>query len=130
MDRGPAAAGVIDVLVVDDHPVMRWGVMSVIEESGLARVVGEAVNGAEAVRAAERLRPHVVVMDVGMPVLDGISATRRLLAACPWLRVVVLTAEPGPGRTQAALAAGAHAVVAKTAPASTLVRAVQSAALG
>jgi DNA-binding NarL/FixJ family response regulator len=126
--RGAAPTSLISVLVVDDHQVMRWGVTAVLEESGLARVVGEAVDGSDAVRAALELHPDVVVMDVGMPVVDGITATRQLLAACPGTGVVVLTAEPGGDRTDQALAAGASAVVAKGAPASTLVRAVQAAA--
>jgi DNA-binding NarL/FixJ family response regulator len=123
-----ASPPLISVLVVDDHPVMRWGVMAVLEESGLARVIGEAVDGSDAVRSAQELRPEVVVIDVAMPVVDGITATRHLLAACPGTGVVVLTAEPDGAHLEEALAAGAAAVVPKGAPASTLVRAVQAAA--
>lgn len=128
MYRRSPPQDLISVLVVDDHPVMRWGVVAVLEESGLIRVVGEAVNGSEAVHCVETMHPQVVVMDIGMPVLDGIAATRRLIDACPNTGVVVLTAEPDGDRARAALAAGASAVVPKGAPASTLVRAVRAAA--
>jgi DNA-binding NarL/FixJ family response regulator len=126
--RCPPSAHLISVLVVDDHPVMRWGVTAVLEESGVARVVGEAVDGFDAVRSVRELGPDVVVMDVGMPGMDGITATRQLRDACPATGVVLLTAEAGGGCVAAALAAGAQAVVPKGAPASTLVRAVQGAA--
>jgi DNA-binding NarL/FixJ family response regulator len=79
------------VLVVDDQPLVRAGLASVLSHEQGLHVVGEAANGAEALALARERRPDVVLMDVRMPVLDGLSATRQLLAEQPEVRVVVLT---------------------------------------
>lgn len=128
MRDGVPPQGLISVLVVDDHPVLRWGLTAVLEESGVARVVGEAADGRAAVTACMTLRPDVVVMDLGMPDVDGVEATVKIRQACPRSVVVVLTAERRRVRAQDALAAGAFAVVSKGSQASTLLRAVQAAA--
>ena len=78
------------VLLADDHRMIRQGLRRALEDLGVA-VVGEAPDGEEAVRLAVALRPHVVLMDVSMPVLDGVEATERLRSRVPEVRVVVLT---------------------------------------
>lgn len=81
----------IRVLLADDHALLRAGLRALIDAEPDMTVVGEAGDGAEAVRLAERLRPDVVVMDISMPVMDGLEATRRLGEALPATRVLVLT---------------------------------------
>lgn len=117
----------IDVVIIDDHPVMRWGVRATLEESGLVRIVGEAADGAEAVETVRRCRPDVVVMDLNMSHVDGAAATRAILerVGAP---VVVLTAETRQDRLVAAHQAGASAVVSKGDRASVLLEAVRRAA--
>ena len=78
------------LLLVDDHKLLRQGLRRAVEEAGFD-VVGEAGDGEEAVRLAVELRPDLVLMDVTMPVLDGIEATRRLRQSAPEARVVILT---------------------------------------
>ena len=70
------------VLLVDDHRLVREGLRRTLEDAGF-EVVGEAENGADGLELAEQLRPHVVLMDVSMPVVDGITATRRMRSGCP-----------------------------------------------
>ncbi len=100
------------LLLVDDHQILRDGLRRAFEANGEV-VVGEANNGLEAVDQAAALLPDVIVMDLTMPVLDGIEATRRICAARPDQRVVVLTMHDDVGRTEAAIAAGAVAYLAK-----------------
>jgi len=81
------------ILLVDDHPIFREGLRSLIERSELGSVVGEAGNGAEALRLAGELRPDLVIMDLTMPVMNGIDATRDITRKYPGTRVLVLSME-------------------------------------
>ncbi len=81
------------ILLVDDHPIFREGLRSLIERSEQGRVVGEAGNGAEALRLAGELRPDLVIMDLTMPVMNGIDATREITRKYPGTRVLVLSME-------------------------------------
>jgi DNA-binding NarL/FixJ family response regulator len=99
------------VLIVDDSDRIRQGLHGLFELADDMRVVGEAVNGAQAVAIAAELLPDVVVMDVGMPVMDGIEATRLIHRARPATRVVLVTALPG--QEEAARGAGADALLFK-----------------
>lgn len=81
------------ILLVDDHPIFREGLRSLIERSELGSVVGEAGNGAEALRLAGELRPDLVIMDLTMPVMNGIDATREITRKYPGTRVLVLSME-------------------------------------
>lgn len=117
------------VLVVDDHPVFRRGLCTLLEAAGMD-VVGEAGGEAEAVRLAEKLAPHVVVMDLGLPDGSGIAATARITAALPEVRVVVVTLFDDDGSVRAALAAGATGYVVKDALPAEIVAAVRAAGLG
>jgi DNA-binding NarL/FixJ family response regulator len=125
--RGPA---VIDVLIVDDHPVVRAGLVSLVGSATDLRVVGEARDGEEAVRLAAQLRPRVVLMDLSMPVLDGVGATSRLVADHPDCAVVVLTSFADQSRVVEALAAGAVGYLLKDSDPRDLLAAVRSAADG
>jgi DNA-binding NarL/FixJ family response regulator len=102
------------VLVADDHRRFREALVALLELDGF-EVVGQAADGADAVALAKLLRPDVVVMDLKMPVLNGLDATRLVRDALPSTPVVVLTAFTGDELERAAVAAGAAAYVAKDA---------------
>ena len=100
------------LLLVDDHKLLRQGLRRAVEEAGFD-VVGEAGDGEEAIRLAIELQPDLVLMDVTMPVLDGIEATRRLRHSCPEARVVILTMHGEEETVTRALRAGALAYLLK-----------------
>ena len=102
----------MNILLADDHAILRDGVRRGLESAG-ETVVGEAGNGEEAVDLAQTLHPDIVLMDISMPVLDGVAATRRISESLPGVKVVVLTMHDDPSRTQAALDAGAVAYLSK-----------------
>jgi DNA-binding NarL/FixJ family response regulator len=97
----------IRVLIADDHPVFRGGLRTLLSSLGEAEVVGEASTGAEAVTAAEALQPDVVVMDLHMRELNGIEATRQIVAQSPHIGVLVLTMFEDDDSVFAAMRAGA-----------------------
>ncbi|HEV3226726.1 MAG TPA: response regulator transcription factor [Acidimicrobiales bacterium] len=100
------------VLIADDHQLLRQALRRAMEDAGLV-VLGEAGDGAEAVQLVDQLRPELVIMDVTMPVLGGIEATRRLHAAHPDLPIVVLTMHDEEALREEALRAGASAFLTK-----------------
>ncbi|MDQ1467094.1 MAG: two-component system, NarL family, response regulator DegU [Actinomycetota bacterium] len=100
------------VLIADDHQLLRQALRRAMEDAGLV-VLGEAADGAEAVQLVDELRPELVIMDVTMPVLGGIEATRRLHAAHPGLPIVVLTMHDEEALREEALRAGASAFLTK-----------------
>jgi two-component system, NarL family, response regulator LiaR len=121
---------VIEVLVVDDHAVVREGLRTFLElQEGIA-VVGEAADGEEAVRQAEALRPDVIVMDLVMPRLDGVGAMRELRRRLPSARVIVLTSFVEDERLLPAIQAGAAGYLLKNVEPSELARAVRAADAG
>ena len=117
------------ILLVDDHRLVREGLRRTLEDAGF-EVIGEAQNGAEALEMAERLRPHVVLMDVSMPVVDGITATRRMRTQAPDARVVVLTMHADTDLVDKARSAGAAGYLLKDASGDEVVNAVQRAVEG
>jgi DNA-binding NarL/FixJ family response regulator len=123
-------ASPIRVLIVDDHASFRSGLRALLGTAGDLQVVGEAASGHDAVAAAARQQPDVVLMDVTMPGGDGIEATARILAAAPHVAVVILTMDGGDAPVLAALRAGARGYVLKGAPRQELFRAVRAAAAG
>ena len=103
----------IDVLLVDDYPLVRCGIRSVLEQHKRVRVVAEANNGLEAVQAARALKPQVVVMDISMPRMDGLDATRLIKAEHPHAIVIGLSVMDMPLIRDACLRAGAEAYITK-----------------
>ncbi|MEV4459586.1 response regulator transcription factor [Microbispora sp. NPDC049633] len=120
----------IRVVVADDQALVRAGVRMMLEAAGDMEVCGEAADGAEAVRLTERHRPDVVLMDLRMPRVDGLEATRRILAAQPSARIVVLTTFSEDASLYAALGAGALGFLVKDDPPARMVESVRRAAAG
>jgi len=118
------------VLLADDHAVVRKGIREFLEEDGEVTVVAEASGGAEAVRLAGEHRPVVAVLDVQMPGVNGIEATRQIKAAYPEIRVLILTAYDEDPYVFALLRAGADGYILKNADPDDLVRAVKAVAGG
>jgi DNA-binding NarL/FixJ family response regulator len=121
---------VIRVVLVDDQALVRAGFRMVLEFSGGITVVGEAGDGAEALRLLRTVEADVVVMDVRMPVLDGVAATRQICAAGPTPRVLVLTTFDTEADAFAALQAGASGFLLKNVPPEELVAAIHVIATG
>ncbi|MFF3015581.1 response regulator [Streptomyces sp. NPDC057939] len=120
----------IRILVVDDQQLVRMGLRMLFEQARDIEILGEADNGAEAVRLAERLTPDVVLMDLRMPGMDGITATRRILSARPATRIVALTTFDDDDHLYPVLAAGACGFLVKDTPPAELLEAVRRAANG
>ncbi|MGW4065829.1 response regulator [Amycolatopsis sp. NPDC004747] len=116
------------VLVVDDHPLFRIGVSTLLAAEPGIEVVGEAASGADAVTSAAALRPDVVVMDLHLPDLSGIQATRHIVAANPGTGVLMLTMADESESVFAAMRAGARGYLLKDAEPDEIVRAVQAVA--
>jgi DNA-binding NarL/FixJ family response regulator len=120
----------IRVLLVDDHPTVRAGLESVLGAEPDVDVVGVAADGAEAIELAVRLTPDVVLMDLAMPRVDGIEATRQLAGVCPDVRVLALTSFADRERILAALDAGAIGYLLKDTDPEELLAAVRAADRG
>jgi DNA-binding NarL/FixJ family response regulator len=118
------------VLIADDQALVRVGLRKILESEPETAVVGEAGDGEDAVASARRLRPNVVLMDIRMPVLDGIEATRRIVAAQPGTRVLILTTFGLDGYVYDALRAGASGFMLKDAPPEEIAAAVRIVANG
>ena len=120
----------IRLLIADDHPVVRDGLRGIFEASGEFEVAGEAANGQEAVDRTAALRPDVVLMDLRMPVLDGVSAIRLLAQKGVSARVLVLTTFDTDTDVVPAIEAGATGYLLKDSPPDELLRGVRAAARG
>jgi DNA-binding NarL/FixJ family response regulator len=120
----------ITCLIADDHEVVREGLRLSLSRSPEIRVVGEASDGASAVAVAERRRPHVVLMDVRMPGMDGLEATKILTERLPQTAVLIFTAYGERSLLGRGLEAGAKGYILKEAPHQTLLRAIQQVANG
>jgi DNA-binding NarL/FixJ family response regulator len=118
------------VLLVDDHPLVRAGLTTLIGTTDDIVIVGEAGGGQQAVAMVADLEPEVVLMDLSMPGMDGVEATRLILDANPQVRVVVLTSFADEERVNDALAAGAVGYLLKDTDAREVLAAIRSAALG
>jgi len=121
---------VIRVIVADDHPIVRGGIALLLRAAGDIEVVGQAGNGEEAVALAAALDPDLVLMDLRMPVLDGVAATALIVAANDRTRVLVLTTYESDDQILAAIAAGASGYLLKAAPQAEIIEGVRSVARG
>ena len=120
----------IRILLVDDHAVVRQGFKMILTAQSDMEIVGEAGNGREAVEQAEQLKPDIVIMDVAMPELNGIEATRRLAASTPHARVIALSMHKDSVYVREILRAGARGYLLKDSGAGDLVSAIRAVASG
>lgn len=120
----------IRVLIVDDHAVVRDGLQALLTKAEDLQVVGVAGNGREAIEQAQRARPDVVVMDIGMPELDGVEATRRLREKCPESRVLILSMHLSSEHVARALHAGALGYVLKESAGEEVAEAIRAVSAG
>jgi DNA-binding NarL/FixJ family response regulator len=124
--RGTEAARPVRVLLVDDQNVMRSGLKALLEREPNVTVVGEAENGRQAVQAADRLAPDVVLMDILMPDLNGIDATRQILRRVPNVKVIALAGAADPAMVNGMIEAGAFGYVLKDCILAELLAAIES----
>lgn len=120
----------LSVLIADDHPVFRDGIRALLEATPNTQVVGEATSGDEVISLAAQLKPDLILMDVQMPGLNGIEATRRIVAAHPGVRVLIVTMFEDDVSVFAAMRAGAHGYVLKDATKEEIRRAIQAVGNG
>lgn len=118
------------ILLADDHIVMRSGLRSLLDRQPNLEVVGESENGRETVALAASLKPDVVVMDVGMPTLNGIEATQMIVTQCPTIAVVILSMHADESYVMRALKAGARGYLLKDSAAADLIGAIQAISQG
>ena len=116
------------ILVVDDHEVLRRGLRAVLEAHASWKVVGEAVNGRDAVEMAKQLKPDLIIMDINMPEVNGLEATREILEMAPQTAVLILTIHESEQMVREAVKAGARGFVLKSHASRDLVRAVEALA--
>jgi DNA-binding NarL/FixJ family response regulator len=119
-------AGPITVLIADDHPVVRQGISVLLSVQEGIEVAGEAADGEEVLRLAAELRPDVLLLDLKLPVLDGLAVLRQLPARSPATRALVLTSAADPGQVTLALGTGAAGFLYKDVDPDALVRAIRS----
>ena len=120
----------IKILIADDHAVVREGTRRILEQEEDLEVVAEAGDGEEAVRQATRLKPDVAIIDVAMPKLDGIEATKQIKSACPTITVLILSAYDDDQFVFSLLEAGAAGYLLKSVRGSELVDAVRAVQAG
>src|SRR5258707_10251450 len=120
----------IRILTVDDHPLMRAGVVSFLATEPGVQVVAEAANGEEALEKYRELRPDLVLMDLSMPVMDGLEATRAILAEYPDARIIVLTTYAGDEDVHRALDAGARGYLLKDMLVADILNVIRSVIAG
>lgn len=116
----------MQILIADDHELVRNGLRTVLENQPGWKVCGEAVNGRQAVELAKKLRPDVIVMDVTMPELNGLEATRQICKALPKAEVLILTMHESEQLVSEVLAAGARGYILKADTSRLLVSAIES----
>jgi len=120
----------ITVLLAEDHAAFRKSLKLLLESDGEIDVVGEAKNGCEAVRLNKSLHPDVIVMDVAMPLLNGLQATRQILATSPATKVLILSAHSDPEYIEQAMVFGASGYLLKQSSADVLARAIREVLRG
>ena len=120
----------IRVIFADDHPIVRRGLVAVVDAEDDIQVVGEASDGAEAIRLARTLDPDVMLIDLKMPTLDGVEAIRAILAAQPEIKAIILTSYADDDHIYEGITAGAKGYLLKDAPPERLVEAIRAAHRG
>jgi len=121
---------IIRVLVIDDHTMVRDGITAVLTLQRDIEVVGEAINGQDAIDKVKRLMPNVALMDIVMPVMSGLEATKRVTKDCPETRVLILTQYDDEENMFVAKQAGAHGFIAKKAASSDLIDGIRAVGAG
>src|SRR5882762_2478561 len=116
----------VRILIADDHQVVRTGLRALLESRTGWQVCAEAANGREAVEKAGQLKPHVAVLDIGMPLLNGVEATRQIRKLCPHTEVLILTMHDSEVLVQEVLEAGANGYILKDDADRNLVAAVDA----
>ena len=119
-----------DIVLVDDHKLVRDGVKTILERGAEFRVVGEAENGADAVQLCKKTEPDLVLMDIGLPGMNGIEATTELLRHCPGIKIVILSMYDDESSVVGAIRSGARAFVLKNASSDDLLDALRTVAKG
>lgn len=130
MPRQGDPAHAIRVLVVDDHELFRHGVSFILHKQAAVEVVGEASNGLVAVELYKKTRPDAVIMDINMPVMDGLEATRQIRAFDPAARILILTVSEAEDALFDAIKAGASGYVLKNASPRTVIESLQRVSAG
>jgi DNA-binding NarL/FixJ family response regulator len=121
-----AAKKKLTVLIADDQTLFREGIKDLLENEKTIEVVGEAADGQEAVRLAKKLKPNVILMDIKLPHMDGVSATRQIRKECPDTNVLILSSFEDEAHVMESIQAGANGYLSKMLPASELVNALKT----
>jgi two-component system nitrate/nitrite response regulator NarL len=121
----PASNGKLRICVADDHEMLRRGIEALVCNHGLGELCGEASNGEEAVTLVRDLKPDLLILDISMPVMNGIEAARQIRKFSATQKILILTIHDSPQIIQAAQEAGANAVIMKSETNSELVDAIQ-----
>lgn len=116
----------VTVLIADDQTLFREGIKDLLENEKAIEVVGEAADGAEVLKMAKKLKPNVILMDIKLPHLDGVSATRQIRKECPDTNVLILSSFEDEAHVMEAIQAGANGYLSKMLPASELVNALKT----
>ena len=120
----------LDVVLVDDHKLVRDGIKGILERGSEFRVVGEAESGADAVNLCKKTQPHIALMDIGLPGMNGIEATTEMLRHCPTVKVIILSMYDDENSVVSAIRSGARAFVLKKASSTELLDALRTVARG
>lgn len=120
----------VTVLLAEDHAIVRQGMCALLKADGAFQIVGEARNGREAVEMAQTLRPDVIVMDIAMPILNGLEATRQILTANPAARIIILSAHSDDAYVERMNAAGVAGFLEKQTSSEVLAEAISEVAKG
>ena len=116
----------VRVLIADDQTLFREGIKDLLENERIVEVVGEAVDGQDVIRQAKKLKPDVILMDIKLPQIDGIAATRQIRKDCPATNVLILSSYEDEAHVMEAIQAGANGYLSKMLPASELVNALKA----